>query len=893
MERKFIRRLPLPTRDNWIWWVLIAGTVATVIIGGIFLTGLALRASGIWPAASPTPTPTSVPTVTLSPEQGCPGAPVTVSGSGWPVGEVVTLRLAAPAAYGSAAVDFMTATVGFEGTFTASLSIPVVRPWSEFPAVRVQVVSTTSTVTALFDLISAPVEQSATATPRATATPAASATPTPSLTPTPTPSPETAAWRGEYFNNITLWGAPAVVRDDPDLAFDWGTAPPVAGVLADGFAVRWTRVIAFPAGVHRFYVAADDGVRVWLDGQLLIDEWHGAEPRIYSADLALVPGDHTLVVEYYEVWGNAGIRFWWDRPDAYPQWRGDYYSNIRLSGEPVLTRNDVSLHFVWGTGAPANGLPADKFSVRWIRTLAFDAGTYRFRVLVDDGARLYVDGVRVIDAWANGAAREVTGAVSLTGGDHEIRLEYYDAGGDAVIQLTWEKAGAFDNWRGEYWPNRSFSGLPTLVRDDATLDFTWDTGSPAPEIPSNSFSARWSRTLDFATGTYEFRVLVDDGARLWVDDRLVIDGWEDGGTRELTVDLPLAAGAHTLMLEYYEGFGQARARLTWEKITPSFPDWKGEYWPNVNLAGAPVLVRNDRKIAFDWAKGAAAVGLPIDQYSARWSRTNTFEAGLYRFSAVADDGVRVSVDGVRVIDAWTTSAGDEVHTAERALSAGQHTIVVEYFEGSIDASIEAWFERVGGMPTETPLPTETAAPTATATPTPPPTALPTVTPDTPTPTLTPTLTLAATPVMTTTTPTSTVYINEVMPVVGRIDWDEDGAVELGDAWVELYNPTDEALSLEWWVLEVEGIEHYGYKLPLGTVIQPQGYLVITSEEAGLPFVEGRLRLRHEAVLFDAVELLVLEADRSLSRDAAGEWQGGWLPTLGALNLPPEAKGRAR
>ncbi|MCJ7551178.1 MAG: PA14 domain-containing protein [Anaerolineae bacterium] len=891
MERKFNRRLPLPTRDNWIWWALIAGAVATVIIGGIFLTGLALRASGIWPAASPTPTPASVPSVRLSPEQGRPGAPVTVSGSGWPAGEIVTLRLAAPAAHGTSAVDFMTATVGSEGTFTASLSIPVVRPWSEFPEVRVQVAGRVSseTVTAVFELISASDEQSATVTPAAPATSTATATPTPSLTPTPTPTPEPAAWRGEYFNNTTLWGAPAVVRDDRNLDFDWGTAPPVAGVLADGFAARWTRVIAFPAGVHRFYVSADDGVRVWLDGQILVDEWHGAQSRIYIADQTLLAGDHTLVVEYYEVWGSANIRFWWDRAGVYPQWRGDYYPNIQLSGEPALTRNDVSLHFAWGTGEPANDLPADKFSIRWIRTLAFDAGTYRFRVLVDDGARLYVDGVRVINAWTNGAAREVTGDISLAGGDHEIRLDYYDAGGDAVIQLTWEKAGVFDNWRGEYWRNRSFSGLPTLVRDDESIDFTWDTGSPAPEIPSNSFSARWSRTLEFATGTYQFQVLVDDGARLWVDDRLVIDAWEDGGTRELSVDLPLAAGSHTLMLEYYEGFGQANAHLAWEKIAPEFPDWKGEYWPNADLAGAPVLVRNDRKIAFDWDKGAPDVGLATDEFSARWSRTAELEAGLYRFSAAADDGVRVSVDGDLVIDAWYTSAGDKVHTVERVLSAGQHTIVVEYFEDRIDAFVEAWFERLGGLPTETPLPTETAAPTATATPTPTSTALPTVTPEPATPTMTPT----ATPVIITTTLPSTVYINEVMPVAGSIDWDQDGVAEPGDAWVELYNPTDEALSLEWWVLEVEGIEQYGYRLPPATVIQPQGYLVITSEEAELPFLAGQLRLRRDAVLFDAVELLVLEPDRSLSRDAAGEWQQGWLPTLGTHNLPPEAVGRAR
>jgi hypothetical protein len=222
---------------------------------------------------------------------------------------------------------------------------------------------------------------------------------------------------------------------------------------------------------------------------------------------------------------------------------------------------------------------------------------------------------------------------------------------------------------------------------------------------------------------------------------------------------------------------------------------------------------------------------------------------------------------------------------------------VEYYEGRIDAFAEAWFERVGGLPTETPLPTETAAPTATATPTPTPTLPPTVTPDTATPTatvpVTPTATLTVTPVVITTTITSTVYINEVMPVAGIVDWDEDGVVKPGDAWVELYNPTDEALSLEWWVLEVEGIGKYSYKFPLGTAIQPQGYLVITGEEAGLPFVEGRLRLRRDAVLFDAVELAVVEADRSLSRDAVGEWQEGWLPTMGTLNLPPEAIGRAR
>lgn len=663
------------------------------------------------------------------------------------------------------------------------------------------------------------------------------------------------------------------------------------------------------AGTYRFFATADDGVRVWLDNELIIDEWHSAKAVTYSAERTLTGGEHKMVVTYFEQWGGARIHFWWEREGDYQQWRGEYYSNVQLSGSPVLTRNDAAVNFVWGQSAPASGLPADKFSVRWTRTLEFDAGTYRFRVLVDDGARVSVDGTRVIDAWANGASREVTADVALPAGFHTVVVEYFDVGGDALIQLSWERLNAYPDWKGEYWSNRSLSGLPVLVRNDVTLDFDWGTGSPAAQIPADGFSARWSRTAEFAVGTYRFHVVVDDGARLWIDNKLVLDRWQDGAVREFTVDVPLAAGAHALRLEVYENVGQARARLHWEPVAPTYTHWKGEYWGNTGQTGTPTLVRNDVQIDFDWRNGSPDVGLPADNYSVRWSRTLTLDAGVYEFSASADDGIRVAVDGQMVIDEWHAGAADRVYKAQRALLGGQHLIVVTYYEAAGDASVRMGYARIGNLPTPTftvtpsPTPTKTATATATPTPTPTPTttATATATP-TPTPTVivtdTPTATSTSTPTPTPTatdtptpTPTPTsepapalVLINEILPAPKRIDWNGDGTRDAGDAWVELYNPTDEDVDLSFWTLDADRSEQIAYRIPYETVIESNGYLMLFTSETGLDLSKGLLRLVKDTVVYDEVELQRQKPDSSMSRTQDGTWEARSMPTPGAENL---------
>jgi hypothetical protein len=188
---------------------------------------------------------------------------------------------------------------------------------------------------------------------------------------TATPAPVFDGWRGEYFGNRDLGGDPVLVRDDAAINFNWGAAAPAMGLPADAFSVRWKRTLRFQEGTYRFYVQSDDGVRVWLDGELIINQWRDGSDVIDTAERTLSGAAHTLRVEYYENLGTARILFWWERLGAY-QWRGAFFSNADLAGAPTLMRDDTVIDFDWGHNAPAAGLPADGFSARWTRTVAFE-----------------------------------------------------------------------------------------------------------------------------------------------------------------------------------------------------------------------------------------------------------------------------------------------------------------------------------------------------------------------------------------------------------------------------------------------------------------------------------------------------------------------------------------
>jgi hypothetical protein len=120
------------------------------------------------------------------------------------------------------------------------------------------------------------------------------------------------------------------------------------------------------------------------------------------------------------------------------------------------------------------------------------------------------------------------------------------------------------------------------------------------------------------------------------------------------------------------------------------------YWFTPDLDSDWALLRNDSEINFDWGEGSPAQGIPSDGFSVRWMRSLEFEPGVYRFSARSDDGMRVFLDGTRIIDEWHKSAGTEIYTAESTLT-GTHVIRVQYFEDNGNAKVEFWWEKVGGL----------------------------------------------------------------------------------------------------------------------------------------------------------------------------------------------------
>jgi len=122
--------------------------------------------------------------------------------------------------------------------------------------------------------------------------------------------------RGEYYaGRVPGQGAPRVVRTEA-VDFDWGGGAP-AGVPADQFSARWTgTVLAEQTGRFRFQTVSDDGVRLWVNGQLMIDHWtpHPATTDTSGA-VRLVAGErYAIRLEYYENFGGATMRLRWQRP---------------------------------------------------------------------------------------------------------------------------------------------------------------------------------------------------------------------------------------------------------------------------------------------------------------------------------------------------------------------------------------------------------------------------------------------------------------------------------------------------------------------------------------------------------------------------------------------------
>src|SRR6185436_19263743 len=126
--------------------------------------------------------------------------------------------------------------------------------------------------------------------------------------------------------------------------------------------------------------------------------------------------------------------------------RGEYWDNITMAGPPRVTRDDPAIDFGWTLSSPDTALPFDWYSVRWSASLVAPASSpVRIGVEGNDGYRLYLDGVLLIDNWRKQSYRTMTKEVRLERGrSYDIKLEYYENTGGARVKLVWDYGVAKD-----------------------------------------------------------------------------------------------------------------------------------------------------------------------------------------------------------------------------------------------------------------------------------------------------------------------------------------------------------------------------------------------------------------------------------------------------------------
>ncbi len=257
-----------------------------------------------------------------------------------------------------------------------------------------------------------------------------------------------AGLTAQYFHNADFTGLAAERVEVPNFA--WGLASPAPGMDAESFSVRWFgQVEAEYSETYTFRTVSDDGVRLWVDGKLLIDDWTVHSARVESGTIDLQAGRrYDIRLEYFDASNSAQLRLQWSSAsqtlETIPAAQL-YTSSAGLAGAYADTfghansRTDTTIDFNWGAGQPISGVGADNFQVRWTGYLRPDfSESYQFSASSDERVRLWIGDELIIDNWIPHELTQNVGVKHLEAGKwYDFRLEYADVAGHAEIELSW------------------------------------------------------------------------------------------------------------------------------------------------------------------------------------------------------------------------------------------------------------------------------------------------------------------------------------------------------------------------------------------------------------------------------------------------------------------------
>lgn len=425
------------------------------------------------------------------------------------------------------------------------------------------------------------------------------------------------------------------------------------GGPSDYFAARFIGIINTPdAGIWTFDLGSDQSALLFIDGTPVVTDAGGHSYRWRSGSIDLSEGDHTIEVRYWEGWSDAALHVAWKGPnDSYSQiipssaFRpGDGATNPPSGGGLHAYRYDNARHasnvgqvnwadhdsmetvqnIYWPItrGSFFSGGPSDYFANRFIGKITIPrTGTWTLGLGSDQSARVFIDGTRIINDPGGHSYRWKYGSRTLSAGEHDIEIQYWEGWSDSGLVLTWKGPGdAFE----QVIPSSALSpnetdpalgtggdGLRVYWVDSARhaskvghidwqnydrmtyeANIAWeitrgaftgttiinDAGESTSEggVSSDYFGLRAAGLIDIPSdGQWTFGIGSDQSVQLYINGQLVLN--DDGGHsyRWRSAKVDLTAGTHEYEIRYWEGWSDAGLIATWtppggiEEIIPS------------------------------------------------------------------------------------------------------------------------------------------------------------------------------------------------------------------------------------------------------------------------------------------------------------------------------------
>jgi len=283
---------------------------------------------------------------------------------------------------------------------------------------------------------------------------------------------------GQYYDSQITENdsAKRMTRIDKNVGFNWMLSSPDTVIETDTFSVKWTGYIEVPAdGMYSFSTYSDDGIILKINNQNLINRW-GLINLDYTiaAPIRLSAGvKYEFEMQYQEIPLNSTIFLFWKTSDGiqslipqsafyvnkdiYNTYKTPVYSNlikgtgnglnadyyvgaqVVTSSNPIISTNINLLDFEWGTSSPDDSKLGDDFSAKFTGYIeAKYTGIMNLDFAIDDGAKVWVNDVLVLDKWIPNNFLLYTVPVSMTVGNfYKIVVQYNDIGGGAAIQMYW------------------------------------------------------------------------------------------------------------------------------------------------------------------------------------------------------------------------------------------------------------------------------------------------------------------------------------------------------------------------------------------------------------------------------------------------------------------------